>query len=39
MDKIKKIGKMIFSAAVTTLTSCYVKDVYNKYIHKKVTKN
>lgn len=38
MDTIKKVGKIVLTAAISTLTSCVVRDAYNKYRNNEVAK-
>ena len=38
MRKIKGLFDMIFVTAVTTLTACKVKDLYDKYTHNEIAK-
>lgn len=38
MDGIKKLGKIIFTTAVSTFTSCVVRDIYKECVHDDIVK-
>ena len=38
MDTIKKIGRIVLTTTISTLTSCVVRDTYNKYKNNEVAK-
>lgn len=38
MEIFKKVGRIVFVATVSTLTSCLVQDMYKRYAHDDIAK-
>lgn len=38
METIKKIGRIVLTTTISTLTSCVVRDAYNKYKNNEAVK-